>query len=63
LTQRQVDVLALLAQGMSNAQIAHSMTLSEKTVDHHISAILAKLAVTNRAHAAVEAHRLNLITR
>jgi DNA-binding CsgD family transcriptional regulator len=60
LTPRQADVLALLAEGLSNAEIAERLSLSTKTVDHHISAVLGKLGVANRAHAAAVAHRLNL---
>ncbi|MEV6986389.1 LuxR C-terminal-related transcriptional regulator [Sphaerisporangium sp. NPDC051017] len=60
LTARQVDVLALLADGLSNAQIAQRLTLSAKTVEHHVSAVLHKLGVANRAQAAAAAHRMNL---
>ena len=52
LTARQLDVLALLAEGLTNAQIAARLQLSPKTVDHHVSAILAKLDVPNREAAA-----------
>jgi ATP/maltotriose-dependent transcriptional regulator MalT len=60
LTPRQIDVLALVAQGLSNADIAARLTLSPKTVDHHVSAVLDKLGVANRGQAAAVAHRLNL---
>jgi DNA-binding CsgD family transcriptional regulator len=60
LTPRQADVLALIAEGLSNAQIATRLTLSPKTVDHHISAVLSKLGVSTRRQAAAAAHRLNL---
>ncbi len=53
-------MLALLAEGLSNAEIADHLTLSAKTVDHHVSAVLGKLGVTNRGQAAAVAHRLNL---
>jgi DNA-binding CsgD family transcriptional regulator len=62
LTARQLDVLALLADGLSNAEIAARLTLSPKTVDHHISAVLDKLGVANRTQAVSAAHRLNLLT-
>lgn len=52
LTAREVEVLALVAEGRSNAQISESLVLSEKTVGHHVSAILGKLGVTNRIEAA-----------
>ncbi|MEV0386275.1 AAA family ATPase [Nonomuraea sp. NPDC050643] len=59
LTPRQADVLALLAEGLSNAEIAARLSLSAKTVDHHISAVLSKLGVTSRGQAAALAHRMN----
>ena len=61
LTPRQVDVLALLVEGLSNAEIATRLTLSAKTVDHHVQAVLRKLGVASRGQAAAEAHRLNLV--
>jgi DNA-binding NarL/FixJ family response regulator len=60
LTPRQTDVLALIAQGLSNADIAARLTLSPKTVDHHVSAVLDKLGVASRGQAAAVAHRLHL---
>jgi DNA-binding CsgD family transcriptional regulator/tetratricopeptide (TPR) repeat protein len=60
LTPRQADVLALLAEGLSNAEIAARLTLSPKTVDHHISAVLGKLGVSSRGQAAAAARRLDL---
>jgi DNA-binding NarL/FixJ family response regulator len=50
-------VLEVLQNGASNAQIARELHLSERTVAHHVSAILTKLAAENR-HAAVERARL-----
>jgi ATP/maltotriose-dependent transcriptional regulator MalT len=61
LTARQLDVLTLLAEGLSNAEIAARLTLSAKTVDHHISAVLNKLGVANRTQAVSAGHRLNLL--
>jgi DNA-binding NarL/FixJ family response regulator len=52
LTARQVDVLRLLAEGLSNGEIAARLHLSPKTVDHHVSAVLAKLDVHSREAAA-----------
>ena len=55
LTARQVDVLRLVAEGLTNAGIAARLFISEKTADHHVSAILAKLDVPTRREAAVVA--------
>jgi DNA-binding NarL/FixJ family response regulator len=55
LTRREVDVLRLLARGLSNADIAGRLYLSEGTVRNHVSAILAKLDVSDRTQAAVMA--------
>jgi DNA-binding NarL/FixJ family response regulator len=53
LTERELDVLRLLAQGMTNADIAARLYLSEGTVRNHVSAILGKLDVADRTQAAV----------
>ena len=55
LTRRQMQVLELLNTGKSNAEIAERLFLSAKTVDHHVSAILAKLDVASRSEAAAMA--------
>jgi DNA-binding CsgD family transcriptional regulator len=60
LTGRQLDVLALLVQGLSNADIAARLVISRKTADHHVSAILAKLDVRSRGEAVAAARRLGL---
>ena len=60
LTAREMQILALLTQGLTNAEIAARLVRAEKTVDHHISAILRKLEVRSRAEAAVIASRLGL---
>ena len=60
LTSRQVDVLRLLAEGLTNAGIAARLVISEKTADHHVSAILAKLAVPTRGEAAAVARSLGV---
>jgi ATP/maltotriose-dependent transcriptional regulator MalT len=57
LTAREDEVLALLARGMSNAQVAQTLFISEKTAGHHVSRILSKLGVRNRAEAAAHAAR------
>ncbi|MEP7055325.1 MAG: AAA family ATPase [Actinomycetota bacterium] len=61
LTTREVDVLKLLAQGLRNAEIADRMFVADKTVHHHVSAILRKLEVRTRGQAAVEADRLGVL--
>lgn len=61
LTGREQQVLGLLARGMTNAQIGKTLFISEKTAGHHVSRILAKLGVSNRAEAAAQASRLALL--
>jgi DNA-binding CsgD family transcriptional regulator len=51
LTLREAEILALLSNGLRNAAIARRLFVSTKTVDHHVSAILAKLGVPSRAAA------------
>ena len=53
LTDREIEVLRLIAKGLSNADIAERLFLSEGTVRNHVSAILAKLGVSDRTKAAV----------
>lgn len=60
LTARELEVLPLLAQGLRNAEIAERLVVSQKTVDHHVSAILRKLDVRTRAEAAAEGARHGL---
>jgi DNA-binding CsgD family transcriptional regulator len=55
LTRREAEILALLSEGLRNAAIAKRLFVSTKTVDHHVSAILAKLGVPSRAEAVAMA--------
>ena len=58
LTERQVDVLRMLGDGLTNAEIAAKLVVSVRTVDHHVSAILMKLGVSGRRDAAHIAREL-----
>jgi DNA-binding CsgD family transcriptional regulator/tetratricopeptide (TPR) repeat protein len=60
LTARQLDVLQLVAQGLRNAEIAQELVVSERTVDHHVTAILQKLGARSRTEATAHAMRLGL---
>ena len=55
LTSREAEVLGLLGEGLTNAQIAARLVLSPRTIDHHVSAVLGKLGVATRAEAAERA--------
>jgi DNA-binding NarL/FixJ family response regulator len=61
LSERELEVLRLLAQGLSNTDIAHRLYLSEGTVRNYVSAILTKLEVSDRTQAAVLALRSGLV--
>lgn len=61
LTARQFEVLRLLATGATNAEIAETLVISPKTVDHHVSAVLSKLDVPSRREAARAAHELGIL--
>jgi len=61
LTPRETEVLALVAAGNTNHQIAESLYMSDKTASVHVSRILTKLGVANRGQAAAVAHRMQLL--
>ena len=60
LTSRQVEILGLLRDGLTNAEIAERLYITPKTVAHHVSAILAKLGVRTRRQAVAETAELGL---
>ncbi|TQS26728.1 response regulator transcription factor [Microbispora sp. KK1-11] len=60
LTDREIEVLRLVADGLNNAEIARRLFLSEKTIRNHISSIFGKLQVDDRAQAIVRARRVGL---
>ncbi|WP_086665659.1 response regulator [Lentzea kentuckyensis] len=62
LTEREVEVLALLGQGMSNADVGAKLHMSEATVKTYVSRLLAKLGLTNRVQAALLARDAGLAT-
>jgi DNA-binding NarL/FixJ family response regulator len=61
LTTKEWEILALLAHGSSNAQLARRLHRSTKTIDHHVSAILEKLGVRSRTEAVAAAFALGVI--
>jgi DNA-binding NarL/FixJ family response regulator len=63
LTNREREVLSLIAQGRANKRIALELGISEKTVKAHVGHVLAKLGVTDRTQAAVLAVQHGLVTR
>jgi ATP/maltotriose-dependent transcriptional regulator MalT len=63
LTARELEVLALVAAGLRNAEIATRLFMSERTAAHHVSAILRKLDVRTRSQAGAEARRLGIAER
>lgn len=60
LTDRQLEILARLVKGRTNAEIAEELVLSVRTVDHHLAAVLGKLDIPNRRAAAGAAESLGL---
>jgi DNA-binding NarL/FixJ family response regulator len=62
LTQREIDVLRLMAKGLSNKEIARELGIGEKTVKTHVSNILSKLGVLSRTQAALYAIQIGLVS-
>ena len=62
LTEREIEILKLLARGKANKEIASSLFVGEKTVKSHVSRILAKLGVQSRTQAALHAVRIGLVS-
>ena len=63
LTARELEVLALVANGCRNAEIAARLSRSARTVEHHVESILAKLGAASRAEAVATARRLGLLAK
>ena len=63
LTARQLEVLALLAEGLTNAEIAERLVVSPRTAEHHVAAVLTKLGAQTRREAVRRASELDLPTR
>lgn len=61
LSSREVEVLELLCQGLSNDEIASAMMLSESTIKTHVSAVISKLGVSSRLKAVARAHQLGIV--
>jgi len=63
LTARQLEVLALVAEGLTNAEIAERLIVSQRTAEHHVAAVLTKLGASTRREAAQRASELRLVEK
>jgi DNA-binding NarL/FixJ family response regulator len=63
LTRRELETLEAIAKGLSNSRIGVELSISAKTVDHHVSAVLAKLGAPSRQEAARIAREQRLIAQ
>ncbi|MBV8423767.1 MAG: response regulator transcription factor [Candidatus Eremiobacteraeota bacterium] len=61
LSERETEIVRLIARGLSNKEIAHKLSVSEKTVKNHISRIFSKLGITARTQAAIHAMKAGLV--
>lgn len=61
LSERQLEVLTLLAKGLSNLEIGQTLSISESTVKSHVSQIMSVFEADNRMHCAIEARRLGIL--
>jgi DNA-binding NarL/FixJ family response regulator len=62
LTNRQLEIVGLLADGCTNTEIARRMSIAPKTAEHHVAAVLAKLEVDSRQAAVLVAREQRLIS-
>lgn len=63
LTEREAEVVALIAEGLSNKEIGARLFITEKTASHHVSSVLGKLGVARRAEAAALAVRQGITSK
>jgi DNA-binding NarL/FixJ family response regulator len=61
LTARELEVLSLVARGLTNRDVGKALFVTEKTASAHVSSILSKLSARSRVEAAATAHRLGLV--
>jgi ATP/maltotriose-dependent transcriptional regulator MalT len=61
LTNRENQILRLIADGLTNREISSSLSISESTVENHIHNVYIKLGISNRAQAVASAYKLNIV--